>query len=69
MQPASHDARTQLILTVIAIAIGGVVFALTEDFVIGAGIGAVVFAVARQALKIWGYKDEQQSAGGISQTD
>lgn len=69
MQPASHDARTQLILTVIAIAIGGVVFALTEDFVIGVGIGAVVFAVARQALKIWGYKDEQQSAGGISQTD
>lgn len=42
---------------VIAIAIGGVVFALSGDFV----VGVVVFAVARQAMKFRRYKDDHQA--------
>ena len=58
-QATTHEARTQLVLTVIAIAVGGLVFAITGDFVIGVGVGAAVFAVARQAIKIWGRKSDQ----------
>ena len=39
-QSTTREARTQLILIVIAIAVGGVVFAFTGDFVIGVGVGA-----------------------------
>ena len=49
-----REDRTQLILIVIAVAVGGVVFVLANDFVIGVGVGAAVFAVARQALRVWG---------------
>jgi ABC-2 type transport system permease protein len=59
-QPKTTEARTQLVLTVIAIAVGGVVFAFTSDFVIGVGVGAAVFALARQALKVWGRKSEHE---------
>lgn len=55
-QPA-REARTQLVLTVIAIGTGGAVFALAGDFVIGVGVGAAVFALARQAVKVWGRDD------------
>ena len=56
-QPTTREARTQLVLTVIAIAVGGIVFALAGDFVIGVGVGAAVFALARQAMKVWGRKE------------
>jgi len=55
-QTTTREARTQLVFAVIAIAVGGIVFALTADFVIGVGVGAAVFALARQALKVWGPK-------------
>ncbi len=51
--PTTRGARTQLGLTVIAIAAGCIVFASTGDFVIGVGVGAALFAVARQAVKAW----------------
>jgi ABC-2 type transport system permease protein len=60
-QPSSRMAKTQLVLAVIAIAIGGLVFALTDDFVIGVGVGAAVFALSRQAMKLWGHKGEEQA--------
>jgi ABC-2 type transport system permease protein len=60
-QPTTREARTQLILTVIAIAVGGVVFALTADFVLGVGVGAAVFALARQATNVWGRKRDDRS--------
>jgi ABC-2 type transport system permease protein len=59
-QPTAHEARTQLVLTVIGIAVGGIMFALTGDFVLGVGVGAVVFTLARQAMKIWGRKTDHQ---------
>ena len=59
-QPTTREAPTQLILSVIAIAVGGIVFALTGDFVIGVGVGAAVFALARQAIKVWGRKRDEQ---------
>lgn len=52
----AREARTQLVLIAIAIAVAGIVFALTSDFVMGAGVGAAVFAVARQVTKLWGSK-------------
>ena len=60
MQPTKRETRTQLILIVIAIAIGAVVFALTSDFVIGVAVGAGVFALARHAIKAWVRKDDDQ---------
>ena len=60
-QPTTREARTQLILTVIAIAVGGVVFALTADFVLGVGVGAAVFALARQATNVRGRKRDGRS--------
>jgi ABC-2 type transport system permease protein len=59
--PATPEARTQLVLTVTAIAVGGLVFAFTGDFVIGVGVGAAVFAVSRQAMKIWGRRSDHQA--------
>ena len=59
-QSTTREARTQLVLIVIAIAVGGVVFALAGDFVIGVGVGAAVFALARQAIKVWGRKSDHQ---------
>jgi ABC-2 type transport system permease protein len=59
-QPTTRAARMQLVLTVIAIAVGGIVFALAGDFVIGVGVGAAVFALARQAMKVWGRKGDHQ---------
>jgi ABC-2 type transport system permease protein len=53
-QSTTREARTQLIIMVIAIAVGGIVFVLTGDFVIGVGVGAAVFAVVRQVMKAWG---------------
>jgi hypothetical protein len=57
-QSTTPSARTQLILIVLAIAVGGVVFAFTGDFVIAVGVGAAVFALARQGVKAWGRKDD-----------
>ena len=59
-QTTTREARTQLLLTAIAIAVGGVVFALTADFVIGVGVGAAVFALARQAMKVWAPKSSHE---------
>jgi hypothetical protein len=42
------------VLTVVAIVLGGGVFALTGDVVMGVGVGAAAFAVARQGTKLWG---------------
>jgi hypothetical protein len=60
-QPTTREARTQLVVTVIAIAVGGIVFALVGDFVIGLAVGAAVFALARQAIKVWGNKNDHQA--------
>jgi hypothetical protein len=60
-QPTTRDMRTQLVLTIIAVAVGGVVFALTGDFVIGVGVGAAIFALARQGTKLWGRTRQHQS--------
>ena len=49
-QPTTREARAHVILIVIAIAVGGVVFALAGDFVIGVAVGAAVFALARQGM-------------------
>ena len=65
-QPSTHYAWTQLLLALIAIAIGGVVFALSGDFVIGVGVGAVVFAIARQAMKVWGSNDHPEVTTSVS---
>jgi ABC-2 type transport system permease protein len=62
VQSTKREARTQLVLIVTAITVGGVVFALAGDFVIGVGVGAGVFALARQGLKTWGSKDEDQAS-------
>jgi hypothetical protein len=40
IQPTTRDARTQFVLGVIAVGVGGGVFALAGDFVIGVGVGA-----------------------------
>jgi ABC-2 type transport system permease protein len=58
---AKRAARTQLVLGVLAIAVGGVVFALASDFVIGVGVGAAVFALGRQATKVWGHQDDDRA--------
>jgi ABC-2 type transport system permease protein len=60
-QSTPRAARTQLILIVIAVAVGGVVFTFAGDFVISLGVGAAVFAVARQGVKVWGRKDGDQA--------
>ena len=60
-QPTTREARTQVVLVVIAMALGGVVFALAGDFVMGVGVGAAVFALARQGMKVWGRRGEDQS--------
>ena len=60
-QSTPPAARTQLILIVIAVAVGGVVFAFTGDFVIGVGVGAAAFALARQGIKVWGRKDDDHA--------
>ncbi len=59
-QSTRRAARSQLILTVLAIAVGGTVFAVTGDFVIGVGVGAGVFALARQGLTVWGRNDDDR---------
>jgi ABC-2 type transport system permease protein len=53
MTQPTREARMQLVLTAAAIALGGVVFAVTADFVIGVGVGAAVFVLARQATRVW----------------
>ena len=60
VQSTKRQARTQLVLIVIAIAVGGVVFALAGDFVIGVAVGACVFALARQSMKAWRRSDDNQ---------
>ena len=59
-QPTTREARAQLVLTIVAIAVGGIVFALSSDFVIGVGVGAAVFALARQAMKAWEHENDHQ---------
>jgi ABC-2 type transport system permease protein len=59
-QPATRETRTQLVLTIVAIAVGGLVFALTGDFVIGVAVGAAVFALTRQAIKLWRRERDHQ---------
>jgi ABC-2 type transport system permease protein len=56
----TRDARAQLVLTAIAIAAGGVVFAFTSDFVIGVGVGAAVFALTRQAMRAWVHTERER---------
>ena len=53
----TREARRQLVLIVIAIALGGVVFAFAGDFVIGVAVGAGVFTLERQAVKAWDHND------------
>jgi hypothetical protein len=60
MESTKRAARTQLVLMVIAIAVGAAVFALAGDLMIGVAVGAGVFALVRQAIKAWGRKDDDQ---------
>jgi ABC-2 type transport system permease protein len=53
-QPTTREARTPIYVIVVAIVVGGVVFALAGDFVLGVGVGAAVFVLARQGIKVWG---------------
>lgn len=59
-QPTTGEARTQLVRTVVAVVVGGLVFAFSGDFVIGVG-GAAVFALAGQATKVWGCRTDRQA--------
>jgi hypothetical protein len=43
-------------LAIVSLGLGGVVFALTADFVIGVAVGAGFFAVAGRAMKAWSRK-------------
>jgi hypothetical protein len=61
MPESTSEVRTQLILIVIAIAVGGVVFVVAGDFVIGVGVGAAIFAFARQAIKVWGRTSDHEA--------
>jgi ABC-2 type transport system permease protein len=56
---APKAGRAQLVLAVVAIAVGGAVFVLTGDFVIGVGVGAAAFVVARRAMKRWGHRHRE----------
>jgi ABC-2 type transport system permease protein len=72
IHPTTQAARTQFVLAVIASAVGGLVFALAGDFVIGVGVGAAVFALARQGMKVWGPKDgpkDDHDAGAATGPD
>ena len=60
MESTKRAARTQLVLMVIAIAVGAAVFALAGDLVIGVAVGAGAFALVRQAIKAWGRKDDDE---------
>jgi hypothetical protein len=68
MRPTARDTRTQLVPTVIAIAVGAVVAVTVGDVVIGVGVGAAVFALARQGMKVWGPKADRQ-AGATTESD
>jgi ABC-2 type transport system permease protein len=59
---ATREARMRMYLIVIAIVVGGVVFALASDFVLGVGVGAAVFVLARQASKVRGRKSDAEVA-------
>lgn len=60
-QPTTREARTQFVLIAAAFAVGGIVFALSGDFIIGVGIGVAIFALSRQALKVWGRKSDHEA--------
>jgi hypothetical protein len=66
MRPSTHAMRTQFVLTIIAIAVGAVVFAVTRDVVISVGVGATTYALARHAVKIWGPKEDDRSGTAAS---
>ncbi len=51
--------RVQVILAVVSLALGGVVFAVTADFVIGVAVGAGFFALAVRAMRAWGRRPPQ----------
>jgi hypothetical protein len=46
-----------VVLIVLAIAVGGVVFALAQDFIIGLAVGAAFYALAVRVIKAWGPTD------------
>ena len=69
MTQSTSEARRQLVLILVAVAAGGVVFALTGDFVIGVGVAAGVFAIVRQAIRVWGpgrKEDDHPGAAELS---
>ena len=51
--------RVPLILAVVSLALGGVVFAVTADFVVGVAAGAGSFALAVRAMRAWGRRPPQ----------
>ena len=68
MQSTTREAKTQLMLTLIAMAVGVVVFLTTSDFIIGVGVGAAAFALSRQVVRLWGHK-ESSHAEPVEQPD
>jgi ABC-2 type transport system permease protein len=66
-RPAAREARTSVILVLIGIAVGVAVIVITSDVIIGIGVGAAVFALGRQAVRIWG-RDHDRS-GRSDETD
>ena len=49
----------QVILALVSLALGGVVFAVTADFVIGVAVGAGFFALAVRGMQAWSRKAPQ----------
>lgn len=50
---SSRQRSVELVITIAAIAIGAVTFAVTSDFIIGVAAGAAAFALATRMMKIW----------------
>jgi ABC-2 type transport system permease protein len=51
--------RLQVILAAVSLAIGGVVFAVTADFIIGVAAGAGFYALAVRGIQAWSRKASQ----------
>jgi hypothetical protein len=54
-----RTGRLQVILVAVSLAIGGVVFAVTADFIIGVAAGAGFYALAVRGIQAWSRKAHQ----------
>jgi ABC-2 type transport system permease protein len=56
---SASTGRLQVILGAVSLAIGGVVFAVTADFIIGVAVGAGFYALAVRGIQVWSRKAPQ----------